>query len=95
MITVELLTGAVLNDRDADEEVTKPVGYNEKEVVEEEDAVGAGPTIIEVKVAFAVVEHAVGVTRDPSLSYGEYPRQEAYSPAHVALFASAWPRQVL
>lgn len=41
------------------------------------------------------LEQAVGVTSDPLVSYGEYPRHDAYSEAQVERFASGALRQVL
>lgn len=46
-------------------------------------------------VGTALLEHAVGVTRDPLLSKGTYPRHAAYSDAHVALLASGADRHEL
>lgn len=48
-----------------------------------------------VALPVADAEQAVGVTSDPLLSNGRYPRHEEYSAAQVALLADGWPRQVL
>lgn len=46
-------------------------------------------------VEIALLEQAVGVTRDPLLSNGKYPRHVAYSDAHVDLLASGADRHEL
>jgi hypothetical protein len=81
-MTVGIQVVMATTETDAAGEVTTP----RLEPVEE----AAG-----VPVADADLEQAVGVTSDPLLSYGRYPRHDEYSEAHVARLASAALRHEL